>query len=154
MRTVWLALLVAGLGACAHGNPKPQTILEMHQTNDWAYDRGERLYAALANDVSRIARKNGRAATLEQLAEAGYTCEYGEAHEDYPEPAAVCTRSFATRACQFDWEVTVTSAPKRADSIYTTDVDFRRDCVNTGLDWPEPVRSAIDDGLAPAEPPL
>ena len=153
MRVVVAVLLVAGLGACATGKLKPQTILEMHQTNDWAHERGEKLYAALANDVSRIARKNGRAATLAQLGEAGYECQFGEGHEDYPEPAAVCTRSFATRACQFDWDVTVTSDPKRPDSIYTTDVDFRRDCVSTGLDWPEPVVSAIDDGLAPAEPP-
>lgn len=150
MRTILMACLVAGLGACAHDPHKPQTLVEMHAWNDWQYDRGENLYATLANDVSRIARKNGRAATIAQLGEAGYECQYGEAHADYPEPMAVCTRSFATRACQLDWEVALTSDPARLDSIETTDVDFRRDCVSTGRDWPVPIESAIDDQLAPA----
>jgi len=153
MKALLLAVLAVGLGACAHGSGKPQTLLEMHQWHDWQHERGDALYAALANDVSRIARTHGRAAALGQLGEAGYECQFGEAHEDYPEPAAVCTRSFATRACQFDWEVTLTSDPARLDSIETTDVDFRRDCVGTGGDWPEPVESAIDDQLAPGIAP-
>jgi hypothetical protein len=153
MKRVLIALMAASLGACAHGSQKPQTLVELHQTHDWQYEQGEKLYAAMANDFSRIARKNGRAATLAQLAEAGYACQFGEAHEDYPEPMAVCTRSFATRACQMDWELSLTSDPARADSVATTDVDFRRDCVSTGRDWPEPVNSAIDDQLAPATLP-
>ena len=153
MRLVLVAGMVGALAACAHQSPKPQTVLEVHQANDWQYARGEKLYAALANDISRIARKNGRGETLRQLGEAGYECQYGEASEDYPEPMAVCARSFATRACQFDWEVTLTSDPARPDMVDTTDVDFRRDCVSTGDDWPEPVDSAIDDQLAPSLPP-
>lgn len=153
MRRVLIALMVVGLGACAHDNFKPQTLTEMHQWNDWQHERGEKLYMALANDFSRIAHKNGRAATLAQLADAGYACQFGEAHEDYPEPMAVCTRSFATRACQLDWELSLTSDPKRPDSVATTDVDFRRDCVSIAADWPEPVVSAIDDQLAPDTPP-
>ncbi|MFN7178326.1 hypothetical protein [Hyphomonas sp.] len=149
MRRVLTVLLVAGLAACAHDFPRPKTIAEMHDLNDWQHQRGEKLYVALANDVSRIARRSGRAATLAQLGEAGYECQYGEAHQDYPEPMAVCTRSFATRACQMDWEVTLTSDPERADSVETTGVDFRRDCVGTAADWPEPVESAIDSQLAP-----
>lgn len=154
MKVSLAAVLALALGACATDFPKPQTISEMHQWNDWQHERGEKLYAALANDVSRIAHRDGRASTIAQLQEAGYECIYGEAHEDYPEPAAQCTRSFATRACQMDWEVFLTSDPGRLDSIATTDVDFRRDCVSTGADWPEPVVSAIDDQLAPAELPV
>lgn len=153
MKAFLVLALAAGLGACATDFPKPQTMTEMHDWNDWQHQRGEKLYVALANDVSRIARKAGRAATLAQLDEAGYACQYGEAHADYPEPMAVCTRSFATRACQMDWEVTLTSDPERADSVETTGVDFRRDCVGTAADWPEPVESAIDSQLAPAEGP-
>lgn len=147
-----VAAAAALVSACSHDYPKPQTITEMHQWNDWQHERGEKLYAALANDVSRIARRSGRAAAIGQLQDAGYECIYGEAHEDYPEPAAQCTRSFATRACQLDWEVFLTSDPANPDSVDTTDVAFRRDCVGTAQDWPEPVESAIDDQLAPAGP--
>lgn len=153
MRFLWVVAAAAALvSACSHDFPKPGTITEMHQWNDWQHERGEKLYAALANDVSRIARQSGRAETISQLQAAGYECIYGEAHEDYPEPAAQCTRSFATRACQFDWEVFLTSDPERPDSVESTDVSFRRDCVSTAQDWPEPVNSAIDDQLAPAGP--
>lgn len=153
MRRVLAGLAALAVAACAHHGGKPQTISEMHQRHDWQHDPGERLYAALAKDVSRIARKAGRAGMLSQLQAEGYECLYGEAHEDYPEPAAVCTRSFATRACQFDWQVTLTSDPARADSVDATDVDFRRDCVSASDDWPEPVASEIDDQLAPMAPP-
>ena len=99
MKAILVLVLASALGACATGFPKPQTMTEMHQWYDWQHERGEKLYAALANDFSRIARKEGRAATIAQLAEAGYECQYGEAHEDYPEPMAVCTSSFAGPIC-------------------------------------------------------
>ncbi len=153
MKAVLVIMLAAGLGGCAHDPFKPKTLSEIHDFNDWQHERGEKLYAALANDFSLIARKEGRAETLAQLDAAGYECTYGEAHADYPEPMAVCTRSFATRACQFDWEVSLTSDPEKPDSVDSTDVDFRRDCVSTGGDWPEPIESAIDDQLAPADLP-
>lgn len=152
MRVPLVVLAVLALEACAHDPHKPQTVAEVHQWYDWQHERGEKLYVALANDFSRIARRDGRAAAIAQLGEAGYECQYGEAHEDYPEPMAVCTRSFATRACQMDWEVSLTSDPRRRDSVDSTSVDFRRDCVGTGQDWPEAVESAIDDQLAPAGP--
>jgi hypothetical protein len=62
---------------------------------------------------------------------------------------AVCSRSFATRACQFDWEVALTSDPGRPGKVETTETGFRRDCVNAADDWPVPVDSAIGDQLAP-----
>jgi hypothetical protein len=62
----------------------------------------------------------------------------------------VCSRSFATRRCQMDWEISST-----ADKGMVTWVDgaFRRDCVGLADDWPDQVKSAIDDQLAPAAPP-
>jgi hypothetical protein len=144
----WLAL-----AACAQGGHGPQTMTEILQTHDWQYDRGGDLVAALDRDFARLARQQGRAATLAKLQAAGYACSYGEGHEDYPEPAAVCTRSFATRACQMDWEVSLTSDPARPDSVDWTDAGFRRDCVGTADDWPEPITSEIDSQLAPAAPP-
>lgn len=89
--------------------------------------------------------------TPAQLGVAGYECQFGEAHTDYPEPMAVCARRIATRACQMDWEMSFTSDPKWPDSVDSTVVDFRRDCVGTAADFPEPVESAIDD--QPDPPP-
>ncbi len=150
MRTVILGFVVSALAACATDAHRPQTIAEVHQQSEWQHDPGAALQAAMADDVSRIARKEGRAGAITQLEAAGYECQYGEAHTDYPEPMAVCTRSFATRACQFDWKVVLTSDPARLDSVDATNVDFTRDCVDTADDWPVPVNSAIDDQLAPA----
>lgn len=151
VKALLVVVLAFGVGACVHDPVKPKTLSEMHQLNDWQHEQGEKLYAALAHDFSRIARAEGRAGTLAQLGAAGYDCTYGEAHEDYPEPMAVCMRSFATRACQMDWEVSLTSDPEKPDSVDSTDADFRRDCVGTAADYPEPVVSALDDQL-PALP--
>lgn len=153
MRLLVICAAALVLGACASAAGRPKTIAEMHQASEWQHEAGEALAASMAKDVSRLARANGRAATLAQLGEAGYECQYGEAHEDYPEPMAVCTRSFATRACQFDWEVSITSDPAKPDSVTEADTGFTRDCVGTEDDWPVPVNSAIDDQLAPVEPP-
>ena len=91
-----------------------------------------------------------RAQTTEAFAAAGFECQYGEAHQDYPDPMQVCTRSFATRECQMDWEISTT-----ADKGMTNEVtaDFRRDCVGTDKDWPEPIVSDIDKQLAPPNLP-
>ncbi len=150
MKAIWVAILAAGLAACAHETAGPKTLTDMHQQHTWQHEPGAELQAVMAKDVGRIARGEGRAAVLAQLGEAGYACTYGEAHADYPEPMAVCTRSFATRACQFDWEVSLSSDPTKLDSVDNTGASFRRDCVGTADDWPEPVTSAIDDQLAPA----
>jgi len=152
MRVTFGIVAVMALGACAQEVPveaAAKTIADVHQQGDWQWAPGEALQAGLAAQVSRIGRDAGRAALIAELQEAGYECIYGEAHEDYPEPAAQCTRSFATRACQFDWEVFVTSDAARPDSVETNDTSFRRDCVGTGQDWPEVVKSAIDAQLAP-----
>lgn len=153
MRVPFSIISVLALGACAQVAPvsmAAKTIADVHQESDWQWAPGETLQAGLAAEVSQTGREAGRAALIAELQAAGYECIYGEAHEDYPEPAAQCTRSFATRACQFDWEVFVTSDPAVPDSVETAETSFRRDCVGTGGDWPEPVESAIDDQLAPA----
>ncbi|MFN7178263.1 hypothetical protein [Hyphomonas sp.] len=162
MRRVLMILMTAGLVACAPEAVEvpaevvevaevaaPATLDEFHASMDWQAGPGETLEADCANAVHTLLRPGGRAAALSALQAAGYECIYGEAHEDYPEPAAQCTRSFATRACQFDWEVFVTSDPARPDSVETTDSSFRRDCVGTADDWPDAMESAIDDQLAP-----
>lgn len=153
MRVGIAGLAGLALAACAQGGHGPQTMTEIHQTHDWQYGRGDDLAAALERDFARLARQQGRAATLAELQAADYACTYGEGHEDYPEPGAVCARSFATRACQMDWEVSLTSDPARPDSVDWTDSAFRRDCVGTADDWPEPITSEIDSQLAPVAPP-
>lgn len=142
-------MLALGLGACAHEMAGPKTVAELHEQHVWQYEPGAGLMAAMETGVSRIAHREGLAATLAQLAEAGYECTYGEAHVDHPEPMAVCTRSFASRACQFDWEVWLTSDPKKTDSVDSAGAGFRPDCVGLAGDFPEPIKSAIDDQLAP-----
>ena len=149
MKAFWIVLLVAGIGACAHHAAGPATLAELHAAHDWQHEDGEALDKAMSRQADRLAKGASRAAAIAQLNEAEYTCLYGEAHEDYPEPAAVCARSFATRACQMDWEVVITSDPARPDSIDSSGSEFRRDCVGLDRDWPEPIKSAIDDQLAP-----
>lgn len=153
MRVGVTGLAVLIVAACAYGGPAPQTVGEIHQANDWQYGEGEQLQAVLAREFARIASKADRTATLGQLQAAGYECSYGEGHEDYPEPAAVCAYSSATRACQMDWELSLTSDPARPDSVDWTEAVFRRDCVGTADDWPGPVSSEIDLQLAPMVPP-
>jgi hypothetical protein len=149
MKALWLVLLVAGIGACAHHAAGQATTAELHVAHDWQHEDGAVLDKAMSRHADRLAKGASRAAAIAQLSEAGYACLYGEAHEDYPEPAAVCARSFATRACQMDWEVVITSDPVLPDSIDSSGGEFRRDCVGMDRDWPEPIKSAIDNQLAP-----
>ena len=60
MKRVLAGLAALAAAACAHDSGNSQTIREMHQIHDWPHDGGARLYAALANDVARIARRAGR----------------------------------------------------------------------------------------------
>jgi hypothetical protein len=136
------------LGACASDGPK--TLQESQSAHTWHSDNGKSLNAAFVADARRSLKGTTRAEALDLVKAAGYECQFGEAHENYPDPMAVCTRSFATRACQMDWEVSMT-----ADKGKTKDVDasFTRDCVGTDLDYPEKKKSAIDDQLAPPSLP-
>lgn len=60
MKALPVVVLASGLGACADDPFKLKTLNDMHQFNDWQHERGEKLYAALANDFSRLAHAEGR----------------------------------------------------------------------------------------------
>jgi hypothetical protein len=128
----------------------PADLKALEAAHDWQHEAGKKLNADWNAGVKAILGKLSRPAAIEAITGAGFECIYGEAHEDYPDPMAVCTRSFATRACQMDWEISST-----ADKGMVQEVDgsFRRDCVGLDDDWPDEVKSAIDDQLAPAKPP-
>lgn len=128
----------------------PGDLEALKGAHDWGNEPGEKLNADWNAGLKAILGKMSRPDAIAAIEAAGFSCMYGEAHENYPDPMAVCSRSFATRECQMDWEISST-----ADKGMVVDVDgtYRRDCVGTDRDWPDAVKSAIDDGLAPAEPP-
>jgi len=130
--------------------PAPGTLKELEATHEWQRTPGEKLNADWNAGVKAILAKLSRPDAIAAIEEAGFACTYGEAHADYPDPAAQCTRSFATRACQMDWEIFST-----ADKGMVTEVDgsYKRDCVGTDDDWPDKINSAIDEQLAPQTPP-
>ena len=130
--------------------PAPETLAALAQAHNWEHEDGKALNDALAAGASRILKPVSRADAIKALNEAGYECIYGEASETYLEPMAVCTRSFATRACQMTWEIASTADKGRVQDV---DATFTRDCVGVTDDWPEPKKSAIDDQLAPAPKP-
>jgi hypothetical protein len=148
-RLVTASLVVLALGAC---ETEPATLEELHQTLDWDMDDGRQLNDTYASGVRRILGSLSRPDEIDLLKAAGYECIFGEGHELYPDPAAQCTRSFATRECQFDWEVFTTVGDDR--KLDDVEASFRRDCVGTDRDWPDAVNSPIDDQLAPPPPDL
>lgn len=129
---------------------KPASLKELEAAHDWANETGEKLNASWNEGVKAILGKMSRPDAIKAITEAGFECQYGEAHETYPDPMAVCTRSFATRECQMDWEISSTADKGMVDEA---DGSYKRDCVGVDRDWPEPVKSAIDDQLAPATLP-
>lgn len=128
----------------------PADLKALEAAHDWQNEPGEKLNADWNSGVKALLGKMSRPDAIAAIEAAGFSCIYGEAHQDYPDPMAVCSRSFATRACQMDWEISST-----ADKGMVLDVDgsYRRDCVGTDQDWPNAVTSAIDDQLAPVQPP-
>ena len=126
-----------------HRPPRqPATLDALKEASDWQYEPGEKLNASWNDGVKAILGKMSRPEAIDAIKAAGFECIYGEGSEDYPDPAAQCTRSFATRDCQMDWEIFST-----ADKGMVQDVDgsFKRDCVLTDRDWPDKLNSAIDD---------
>jgi hypothetical protein len=128
----------------------PVDLKALEAAHDWQHDPGEKLNADWNDGVKAILGKLSRPAAIEAITGAGFECTYGEAHEDYPDPMAVCSRSFATRSCQMDWEISST-----ADKGMVTEVDgaYKRDCVGTDDDWPDKINSPIDEQLAPPNLP-
>jgi hypothetical protein len=129
----------------------PVDLKLLEAAHDWQHDDGAKLDADWDARVKVLLGKMSRPDAIGAITGAGFECIYGEAHEDYPEPMAVCSRSFATRACQMDWEIASTADKGMVDEV---DGIFTRDCVGVDRDWPEPKKSAIDDQLAPATPPV
>ena len=121
----------------------------LEAARDWQHEPGEKLNADFNAGAIAILGKMSRPDAIAAINEAGFECIYGEAHQDYPDPMAVCTKSFATRACQFDWEIASTADKGMVDEVTAS---FKRDCVGLEDDWPDQVKSAIDDQLAPASP--
>jgi hypothetical protein len=144
----YAALLTLGFAACSPA-PAPLGLKEIEQAHDWQHEPGDKLNAAFDAGVKALLGKMSRPDAIKAINDAGFECIYGEAHENYPDPMAVCTRSFATRACQMDWEISSTAEKGMVDEA---DGSFKRDCVGTDDDWPDKVKSAIDDQVAPAQP--
>jgi hypothetical protein len=128
----------------------PADLKALEAAHDWQHEPGAALNAAWNAGVVSLLGKMSRPEIIGAINAAGFECMYGEAHQDYPDPMAVCSRSFATRACQMDWEISSTAENGMVDEV---DGSFRRDCVGTADDWPEPVVSEIDAQLAPTTPP-
>jgi hypothetical protein len=128
---------------------QPADLKALEAAHDWANEEGEKLNADFNTGAVAILGKMSRPDAIAAITTAGFECIYGEAHQDYPDPMAICTRSFATRACQMDWEIASTADKGMVDEVAGS---FRRDCVGTDQDWPDEVDSAIDNQLAPAQP--
>jgi hypothetical protein len=144
------------LGACTPQQAEapavagPATLKDLEAAHDWQHEPGEAVNAAWNDGVKKIIGKMSRPDAIAAIEAAGFSCIYGEAHETYPDPMAVCSKSFATRACQMDWEISSTAEKGMVDEA---DGSFRRDCVGVDDDWPDKVESAIDSQLAPQTPP-
>jgi hypothetical protein len=147
-----LALIpVVALAACQDAKPVgAKTLPALYQAHDWEREPGKQVELAFAEGAIAILKPMTRPDAIAALQQAGYQCIYGEASDDYPDPAAQCTKSFATRACQMDWDITSTAEKGKVADVSVT---FRRDCVGVDDDWPDKVRSPIDDQLAPAPNP-
>ena len=143
----YAAAFALALAACSPS--QPATLDELEKGHDWQNEPGEKLNADFNAGALAILGKLSRPDAITAINDAGFECTYGEAHQDYPDPMAVCTKSFATRACQFDWEIASTADKGMVEEVTGS---FKRDCVGTDQDWPEKVKSAIDDQLAPAQP--
>jgi hypothetical protein len=128
---------------------QPADLKALDAAHDWQNAPGETLNAAFSAGAAAVLGKLSRPDAIAAINGAGFECIYGEAHPDYPDPMAVCTKSFATRACQFEWEITSTADKGIVDEVAA---GFKRDCAGTDRDWPDKVNSPIDDQLAPAQP--
>ncbi|MEQ1929915.1 MAG: hypothetical protein ABL957_05200 [Parvularculaceae bacterium] len=135
------------LGACQ--TPGPATFADLDRAYDWNLDDGDALASSFERDLRRLLLGRNIGDALQQLRGAGYDCETGEAHERHPDPLSVCTKSFATRACQLDWRAEL--QPEQ-DAVRSVDAGFSRDCVGVNRDFPGEQRSAIDDQLTPMKP--
>lgn len=148
-----LAPILLGMAACqpaAVAPIAPRALDDLSGTMDWKVEKGADLQAKWDKGVKQILLGQPRDKAIEAIKASGYECTFGEAHEKYPDPAAQCTRSFGTPECQMDWEIFSTADKGKVDSV---DASFKRDCIGTDNDYPEPKKSALDDNLAPPNLP-
>src|SRR5689334_18895891 len=96
--------------AVTHANLK-----DLEAAYDWQHEPGEKSNSAWNDGVKAIIGKMARPDAMAAIEAAGFECMYGEAHQDYPDPMAVCTKSFATRACQMDWDISSTAEKGMVD---------------------------------------
>ena len=75
----------------------PVDLKALEAAHDWQYEPGDKLNADWDAGVKALLGKMSRPDIIGAVNAAGFECIYGEGHEDYPDPAAQCTRSFATR---------------------------------------------------------
>jgi hypothetical protein len=112
--------LALSLAACQTGT-QPKTLAEIHQAQKWPRTSGAELNGSFRKDVKRflmgMAREDVTAAAEADV----YKCTYGEGHDDYPELTAQCTKRLATRACQMEWNIRLTSDQKKPGKV--DDVD-------------------------------
>lgn len=137
------ALLLLALDACQ--TPGPASLAEIEGASDWNLDDGDALAYRFQRDMRRLLVGRGIGDALSELRSEGYACSTEEAHQDHPDPVSVCTKSFATRACQIDWEVSLAAKGAVTSSV---DTGFARDCVGLDRDWPDARNSAIDNQAA------
>lgn len=141
------ALLAADLSACATAGPA--SLADIDGASNWNLDDGDALAFRFQRDMRRLLGGRAVGDAIGDLSVAGYECATGEAGDGHPDPTSVCTKSFATRACQLDWRVDLAPRNSLVDGVET---GFTRDCVGKDRDWPEAKAPAIDDQLAPAKP--
>src|SRR5690349_10692744 len=65
---------------------KATTLKDLEAQHDWQHETGEKLNAAWNEGVKSILGKMSRPDAINAIKEAGFECEYGEAHENYPDP--------------------------------------------------------------------
>lgn len=131
--------------------PAPNKLGDLMKSRTWRREDGKQLAEWFDAEAMRLMKPMTRAQTVDQFEAAGWSCIYGEGSEDYPNPAQVCTLSFATPECQLDWEIsTQADNPGKTTEVDTT---FTRDCIGVDRDWPEKKTGEMDRNLAtPALP--
>src|SRR5262249_3030242 len=78
----------------------PKSLEALHKDADWLHGKGSDLQDGYEKSAKALLMGKPRPDAIGEIKAAGYECIYGEAHENYPDPAAQCTRSFATPECQ------------------------------------------------------
>jgi len=131
--------------------PAPTKLGDLMKSRTWRGEDGKLLADWFEAEAKRLMMPLTRVQTVDAFSTAGWSCTYGEGSEDYPDPAQVCSLSFATPECQLDWELTTTAEKGKTAEV---SAEFRRDCVGVDRDWPEKKTGEMDKNLATPLPQL